>query len=147
MENNKETKWSLQNKNCEAHYRSSRKLFSSQRFKINYKFIHNILFQTISRMSIDELFNWYLQGTLGVTYMAVEFNFQQILLKTLIPTINTLEDMAVLNIIKTVGKCAPEAKRKEFFAVIFNLNQLCIKKLNSRTNTKQVSSARGEPWL
>ena len=28
-------------------------------------------------------------GTLGMTYMAVEFNFQQVLLKTLIPTMNT----------------------------------------------------------
>ena len=45
-----------------------------------------------------------------MTYTAVEFNFQQILLKTLIPTMNTLEDMAILNVIKTDGKCAPEAK-------------------------------------
>ena len=47
-----------------------------------------------------------------MTYTAVKFNFQQVLLKTLIPTMNTLKDMAVLNIIKTVGKCAPEAKRE-----------------------------------
>ena len=45
--------------------------------------------------------------------MAVEFNFQQVLLKTLIPTMNTLKDMAVLNIIKTDRKCAPEAKRED----------------------------------
>ena len=38
-------------------------------------------------------------GTLTLTYMAVEFNFQQVLLKTLIPTMNTLKDTAVLNII------------------------------------------------
>ena len=44
------------------------------------------------------------------TYMAIEFNFQQISLKALIPTMNTLRDMVVLNIIKTDGKCAPEAK-------------------------------------
>ena len=43
-------------------------------------------------------------GTLGMTYTAVEFNFQQILLKTLIPTVNTLKDTAVLNIVKTDGK-------------------------------------------
>ena len=36
-----------------------------------------------------------------MTYMDVRFNFHQVLLKTLIPTINTLKDMAVLNIIKT----------------------------------------------
>ena len=44
-----------------------------------------------------------MHGTLGMTYTAVEFNFQQILLKTLIPTMNALKDMAVLNIIKTDG--------------------------------------------
>ena len=42
--------------------------------------------------------------------MAVKFNFQQVLLKTLIPTMNTLKDTAVLNIIKTEGKWAPEEK-------------------------------------
>ena len=45
-----------------------------------------------------------MHGTLEVTYKAVKFNFQQVLLKTLIPTMNTLKDMAVLNIIKTDGK-------------------------------------------
>ena len=49
-------------------------------------------------------------GTLKMTNMAVKSNFQQVLLKTLIPTMNTLKDMAVLNIIKTDGNCAPEAK-------------------------------------
>ena len=39
-------------------------------------------------------------GTLEMTYI----NFQQVLLKTLIPTMNTLEDMALLNIIKKIGK-------------------------------------------
>ena len=34
-------------------------------------------------------------GTLEMTYWAVEFNFQQVLLKTLIPTMNTLKDMAI----------------------------------------------------
>ena len=47
-----------------------------------------------------------------MTYMAVKFNFQQVLLKTLIPTMNTLKDTAVLIIIKTDGKWAPEAKRE-----------------------------------
>ena len=66
-----------------------------------------------------------------MTYKAVKLNFQQVLLKTLIPPMNTLEDMAVLNIIKTDRKWAPEAKQKRdginpkvFFAVIFNFNQL-----------------------
>ena len=45
--------------------------------------------------------------------MAIKFNFQQILQKTLIPRMNTLKDMAVLNIIKTNGKWAPEAKQEE----------------------------------
>ena len=43
-------------------------------------------------------------GTLGMTCAAVKFNFQQVLLKTLIPTMNTSKDMAVLNIIKTDRK-------------------------------------------
>ena len=51
-------------------------------------------------------------GTLEMTYMAVEFNFQQISLKTLIPTRNTLKDTAVLNIVKTDGKWDPEGKRE-----------------------------------
>ena len=51
-------------------------------------------------------------GTLEMTYKAVEFNFQQVLLKTLIPTMNTLKDTAVLNIVKTDGKGAPEGKRE-----------------------------------
>ena len=52
-------------------------------------------------------------GTLTMTYKDVKFNFQQIFLKTLIPTMDTLKDMAVLNIMKTDGKCAPEAKRQD----------------------------------
>ena len=72
-------------------------------------------------------------GTLEMTYMAVKFNFQQVLLKTLIPTMNTLKDTAFLNIIKTDGKCAPEAKREDlelirwfFFNVIFNFSAQVI---------------------
>ena len=90
-----------------------------------------------------------LHGTLELTIRAVKFKFQQVLLKTLIPTINTLKDMAVL---KTDGKCAPEAKPgrlgfnpKVFFAVVFNCNQLCKKTLNSTMNIK--GSARGDPWV
>ena len=48
-----------------------------------------------------------------MTYMVVKFNFQHVLQKTLIPTMNTLKDMAVLNIIKTDGKCAPEVKQED----------------------------------
>ena len=47
-----------------------------------------------------------MHGTLKMTYMAIEFNFQQVLLKTLFPTMNTLKDMAVLNVEKD-GKYAP----------------------------------------
>ena len=46
-------------------------------------------------------------GTLALTYMAVKFNFQQVLLKTLIPTMNTLKDMTVLNIAKKDRKSRP----------------------------------------
>ena len=67
-----------------------------------------------------------------MTFMALEFNFQQVLLKTLIPTMNTLKDMAVLNIIKTDGKWAPEGKREGlelrqsyfFSGQILNTNRL-----------------------
>ena len=57
-------------------------------------------------------------GTLEMTYKAVKLNFQQVLLKTLIPPMNTSKDMAVLKIIKTDGKCAPEAKREEIKSVL-----------------------------
>ena len=49
---------------------------------------------------------------------------------------NTLKDMAILNIIK-LG-----INPKVFFAVIFNLQSTLYKKLNSRRNIKKVSSAR-----
>ena len=62
-----------------------------------------------------------------MTYMAVKFNFQQVLLKTLIPTMNTLKDMVVLNIIKTDSR--GQAGGLGIFTVIFNFNQLCIKNL------------------
>ena len=88
-----------------------------------------------------------MHGTLKITYMAVKSNFQQVLLKTLIPTMNTLKHMAVLNIIKTDGKCTSEAKREELELIRRRFNQLCIKKLNTRTNIKKVSSARGDPWV
>ena len=39
-------------------------------------------------------------GTLALTYKAVKFNFQPVLPKTLISTMNTLKDMAVLNLDK-----------------------------------------------
>ena len=63
-------------------------------------------------------------GTLEMTYMAVEFNFQQVLLKTLIPRMNTLKDTAVLNIIKTDGKWAPEAKREGLELILRCFSQL-----------------------
>ena len=50
-----------------------------------------------------------MHGTLEMTYMAVKFNFQPVLLKTLISRMNTLKDMTVLSIIKTDGKYAPVA--------------------------------------
>ena len=46
------------------------------------------------------------------TYMAVKFNFQPVLLKTLNPMMNTLKDTAVLNIVKTDVKWAPEGKQE-----------------------------------
>ena len=51
-------------------------------------------------------------GTLEMTYTAVKFNFQQVLLKTLNSRMNIIETRAVLNIVKTDGKWAPEGKRE-----------------------------------
>ena len=58
--------------------------------------------------------------------MAVEFNFQQVLLKTLIPRRNTLKDTAVLNIIKTDGKWAPEAKREGLELILMCFSPLFL---------------------
>ena len=64
-------------------------------------------------------------GTLEMTYRAVKFNFQKVLLKTLISRMNALKDMAVLNIIKTDGKCAPEAKREDLELIqLLNFEQI-----------------------
>merc|ERR1712106_484349 len=68
------------------------------------------------------------------TYEAVEFNFRQISLKTLIPRMNTLKDTAVLNIIKTDGKWAPEAKRegleliRRCFSPLFSISRNFVKR-------------------
>ena len=64
-----------------------------------------------------------------MTYTAIEFNFQQVLLKTLIPTMNTLKD--TLNIINTDGKWAPEAKREglELILMCFSPLFYCASKL------------------
>ena len=65
-------------------------------------------------------------GSLEMTYMAVEFNFQQVLLKTLIPMMNTLKDVAVLNIIKTYS---PKAENIQIRHEIsdFDVNQFFFK--------------------
>ena len=49
-------------------------------------------------------------GTLGMLLMAWKFNFKQLLSKTLNSRMNIIETRAVLNMVKKVGKCAPEAK-------------------------------------
>ena len=67
----------------------------------------------IEKLEVRKRKKTAVHGTLKMTYMAVKFNFQQVLLKTLIPTMNTLKDMAVLNIIKTDRNCAPEEKRED----------------------------------
>ena len=50
-------------------------------------------------------------GTLEMISLAWKFNSKQLLSKTLNSRMNIIETRAVLNIIKTDGKCAPEAKR------------------------------------
>ena len=51
-------------------------------------------------------------GTLEMTLLAWKFNSKQLLSKTLNSRMNIIETRAVLNMVKTVGKCAPEAKRE-----------------------------------
>ena len=69
---------------------------------------------------------------------------KKLLSKTLNSRMNIIETRAVLNIVKTDGKWAPEGKRegkREGLKVIRRcFKQLCIKKINSRMNTKKVSS-------
>ena len=49
-------------------------------------------------------------GTQEMIPLAWKFNSKQLLYKTLNSGINILETRAVLNMVKKVGKCAPEAK-------------------------------------
>ena len=49
-------------------------------------------------------------GTLEMIPLAWKFNSKQLLSKTLNSRMNIIETRAVLNIVKTDGNCAPEAK-------------------------------------
>ena len=51
-------------------------------------------------------------GTLEMIPLAWKFNSKQLLCKTLNSRMNIIETRAVLNMVKKVGKCAPEAKRE-----------------------------------
>ena len=51
-------------------------------------------------------------GTLEMIPLAWKFNSKKLLSKTLNSRMNIIETRAVLNMVKTVGKCAPEAKRE-----------------------------------
>ena len=51
-------------------------------------------------------------GTLEMIPLSWKFNSKQLLCKTLNSRMNIIETRAVLNIVKAVGKCAPEAKRE-----------------------------------
>ena len=51
-------------------------------------------------------------GTLEVVPLALKFNSKQLLCKTLNSRMNIIETKTVLNLVKKVGKCAPEAKRE-----------------------------------
>ena len=52
-------------------------------------------------------------GTLKMIPLAWKFNSKQLLCKTLNSRMNIIETRAVLNIVKTDGKLAPEAKRED----------------------------------
>ena len=51
-----------------------------------------------------------MHGTLELIPLAWKFNSKQLLSKTLNSRMNIIETRAVLNIVKTDRKCAPEAK-------------------------------------
>ena len=51
-------------------------------------------------------------GTLEMILLAWKFNSKQLLPKTLNSRMNIIETRAVLNIVKTDGKWAPESKRE-----------------------------------
>ena len=98
------TKW------CNGFYIEFRQSFAKETFSYDEQLkSQNIQY---CKPEVRERKKMGVHGTLKMTYMGVKFNFQQVLIKTLIPTMNTLTDMAVLNIMKTDGKCAPEAKRQ-----------------------------------
>ena len=63
-----------------------------------------------------------MHGTLETIPLAWKFNSKQLLSKTLNSRMNIIETRAVLNMVKKVGKCAPEAKRN------FQVQELCEKK-------------------
>ena len=51
-------------------------------------------------------------ATLEMTLKAWKLNSKELLSKTLNSRMNIIKTRAVFNIVKTVGKCAPEAKRE-----------------------------------
>ena len=53
-----------------------------------------------------------LHGTLEMIYLAWKFNSKKLLCKTLNSRMNIIETRAVLNIVKTDTKWAPEGKRE-----------------------------------
>ena len=92
---------------------SLKKLFPMMNIlKVRIFNIENRKYANVRKRPCTGLWKWL--------YMAVKSNFQQVLLKTLIPRMDTLKDIAVLNIVKTDGKCAPEAKREELIRRCFS---------------------------
>ena len=58
-------------------------------------------------------------GTLELISLAWKFNFKQLLCKTLNSRMNIIETRAVLNIVQTDGKRAPEGKRESLELIRF----------------------------
>ena len=66
-------------------------------------------------------------GTLEMILLAWKFNSKQLLSKTLNSRINIIETRAVLNIVKTDGKCAPEAKRENrLFSKMISIKAMAV---------------------
>ena len=60
-------------------------------------------------------------GTLEMMPLAWKFNSKKLLCKTLNSRMNIIETRAVLNMVKKVGNCAPEAKREDLELEIRNV--------------------------
>ena len=68
-----------------------------------------------------------MHGTLEMIPLAWKFNSKKLLCKTLNSRMNIIETRAVLNIVKTDGKWAPEGKREGLELINFQFRSTLYK--------------------